>query len=72
MLYGIDTRDRDKKDTWRIRTAISPGPEPPWRELLLEWQGRDVTIRRGPRGELSPLGAFPPSYTGTGGSLSPA
>ena len=29
-------------------------------ELLLEWQGRDITIRRGPWG-ASPSGTFPPS-----------
>ena len=32
-------------------------------ELLLEWQGRDITIRRGPGG--ASFGTFSAVYTGT-------
>lgn len=32
MLYGIDTRDRDKKGYLADKTATSPGTVPPWRE----------------------------------------
>ena len=31
-----------RRDTWRIRTAISPGPEPPWRGSCC-WSGRGGT-----------------------------
>ena len=33
-------------------------------ELELEWQGRDITLRRGPRGNV-PFGSFSAVYTGT-------
>lgn len=33
-------------------------------EITLEWQGQDITIRRGPRGNV-PFGSFSAVYTGT-------
>ena len=32
--------------------------------MELEWQGRAITLRRGPRGN-TPFGSFPAVYTGT-------
>ncbi len=66
MLYGIDTRDRDKKGHLADKNRYQPWSGAPMEgELLLEWQGRDITIRRGPRGSV-PFGSFSAVYTGTG------
>ncbi|MBS7218352.1 MAG: AAA family ATPase [Oscillospiraceae bacterium] len=65
MLYGIDTRDRDKKGHLADKNRYQPWSGAPMEgELLLEWQGRDITIRRGPRGSV-PFGNFSAVYTGT-------
>lgn len=65
MLYGIDTRDRDKKGHLADKNRYQPWSGAPMEgELLLEWQGRDITIRRGPRGSV-PFGTFSAVYTGT-------
>ena len=65
MLYGIDTRDRDKKVHLADKNRYQPWSGAPMEgELLLEWQGRDITIRRGPRGSV-PFGTFSAVYTGT-------
>ena len=69
MLYGIDTRDRDKKGYLADKNRYQPWSGAPMEgELTLEWQGRDITIRRGPRGN-TPFGAFSAVYTGTGESV---
>ena len=66
MLYGIDTRDRDKKGYLADKNRYQPWSGAPMEgELILEWEGRDITIRRGPRGN-TPFGAFSALYTGTG------
>jgi len=66
MLYGIDTRDRDKKGHLAEKNRWQPWSGAPMEgEVVLEWQGRDITIRRGRRGS-SPFGAFSAVYTGTG------
>ncbi len=65
MLYGIDTRDRDKKGYLADKNRYQPWSGAPMEgEITLEWQGRDITIRRGPRGS-TPFGAFSAVYTGT-------
>lgn len=65
MLYGIDTRDRDKKGYLADKNRYQPWSGAPMEgELVLEWQGRDITIRRSPRGN-TPFGAFSAVYTGT-------
>ena len=64
MLYGIDTRDRDKKGYLADKNRYQPWSGAPMEgELELEWEGRSVTIRRGPRGN-TPFGAFSAVYTG--------
>ena len=66
MLFGIDTRDRDKKGHLADKNRYQPWSGAPMEgEIVLEWQGRDITIRRGPRGS-TPLGAFSAVYTATG------
>ena len=65
MLYGIDTRDRDKKGYLADKNRYQPWSGAPMEgELTLEWQGRDVTIRRAPKGN-TPFGSFEAVYTGT-------
>ena len=65
MLFGLDTRDRDKKGYLADKNHYQPWSGTPMEgELRLEWQGRDITLRRGPRGSV-PMGAFSAVYTGT-------
>ena len=65
MLYGIDTRDRDKKGHLADKNRYQPWSGAPMEgEITLEWQGRDITIRRGKKG-ASAFGAFSAVYTGT-------
>ena len=65
MLYGIDTRDRDKKGYLADKNRYQPWSGAPMEgESTLEWQGRDVTIRRFPKGN-TPFGTFEAVYTGT-------
>jgi hypothetical protein len=65
MLYGIDTRDRDKKGYLADKNRYQPWSGAPMEgEMTLEWMGRDITIRRGPRGNV-PFGSFSAVYTGT-------
>lgn len=65
MLYGIDTRDRDKKGYLADKNHYQPWSGAPMEgEIQLEWQGREITIRRSPRGN-TPFGSFSAVYTGT-------
>ncbi len=65
MLYGIDTRDRDKKGHLADKNRYQPWSGAPMEgELTLEWQGREITLRRGRQGS-QPFGAFSAVYTGT-------
>lgn len=65
MLYGIDTRDRDKKGHIADKNRYQPWSGASMEgELTLEWGGREVTIRRGKQGN-TPFGAFSSVYTGT-------
>ena len=65
MLYGIDTRDRDKKGYLADKNRYQPWSGVPMEgEVALEFEGRDITIRRGPRGN-TPFGTFSAVYTGT-------
>ena len=65
MFYGIPTRERDTRTTLAEKNRYQPWSGAPMEgELLLEWQGRDITIRRGPRGSV-PFGNFSAVYTGT-------
>lgn len=65
MLYGIDTRDRDKKGYLADKNRFQPWSGAPMEgEITLEVEGRDITIRRGPKGN-TPFGTFSAVYAGT-------
>ena len=65
MLYGIDTRDRDRKGHLADKNRWQPWSGAPMSgEITLEWQGREITIRRFPRGNV-PFGGFSAVYAGT-------
>lgn len=66
MLYGIDTKERDKRGALADKNHYQPWSGRPMEgEVVLEWEGRSMTIRRGPKGSV-PFGAFSAVYTGTG------
>ena len=70
MLYGIDTRDRDKKNYLADKNRYQPWSGAPMEgEIQLEWQGREITLRRGPRGN-TPFGSFSAVYTNSGEAVS--
>ncbi len=66
MLYGIDTRERDKTGFLADKTRYLPWSGAPMSgEMQVEWQGRDVTIRRFPT-RTNPFGGFEAVYTASG------
>lgn len=66
MLYGIDTRERDKAGSLADKNRFQPWSGAPMRgEVELEWQGKDITIRRFPA-KNNPFGGFEAVYTATG------
>lgn len=66
MLYGLNTRERDKKGFLADKTRYLP-----WNggamegEMLVSWKGQDILIRRYTKGS-APMGAFEVTYAGTG------
>ena len=65
MLYGVDTRDRDRKGYLAGKNRFQPWSGAPMEgEIILEYEGRDITLRRGPRGNV-PFGDFSAVYTQT-------
>ena len=65
MLYGIDTRERDRKGYLADKNRWQPWSGAPMEgEITLQLGRRDITIRRGPRGS-SPFGSFSAVYAGT-------
>jgi len=65
MLYGIPTRDRDKKGYLAEKNRYQPWSGTPMEgEMTLEWQGRDITLRRFTKG-TAPFGGFSAVYTDT-------
>ena len=65
MLYGIDTRERDKKGYLADKNRYQPWSGAPMEgEITLEYEKKDITIRRGPKGNI-PFGAFSAVYTKT-------
>ncbi len=65
MLYGIDTKQRDKKGTIAEKNRYQP-----WSGGTMEgsieasWNGNDITLRRTSRGS-TPMSQFQAVYTGT-------
>ncbi len=65
MLYGIPTRERDRQGYLAEKNRYQPWSGSPMEgEMTFSWQGRDITIRRGPKG-ATPFGAFSAVYTDT-------
>ena len=66
MLYGIDTRERDKTGFLADKTRYQPWSGAPMAgEMQVEWQGKDITLRRFPT-RTNPFGGFEAVYTGSG------
>ncbi len=66
MLYGIDTRDRDKAGYLADKNRYQPWSGAPMAgELDLEWQGRGITLRRS-SARSGPFQQFEAVYTASG------
>jgi len=66
MFYGIDTKDRDKTGYLADKNRYQPWSGAPMSgEIQLEWEGRDITIRRTST-RTAPMGQFQAVYTATG------
>lgn len=66
MLYGIDTRERDKTGFLADKTRYLPWSGAPMAgEAQLEWEGKDITLRRF-AARTNPFGGFEAVYTATG------
>lgn len=65
MLFGISTRERDKKGFIAEKNRYQPWSGAPMEgEVQLVWQGRDITLRRFTKG-TTPFGGFSAVYTDT-------
>ena len=65
MLYGIDTKARDKKGVIAEKNLYQPWDGGAMEgSVQLNWAGRDITLRRTSKG-ASPLSQFQAVYTGT-------
>lgn len=66
MLYGIDTRERDKAGHLAQKTRYQPWSGTAMSgEVRLEWQGQNITLRRYAN-RSGPFGGFEAVYTATG------
>ena len=62
MLYGVPTRDRDKKGYLAEKNRYQPWSGAPMEgEMVLEWQGREIVLRRFSKG-VTPFGGFSAVY----------
>lgn len=65
MLYGIDTRERDRKGVLAEKNRYLPWDGGAMEgSMSLLWNGHDITLRRTSKG-ASPLSQFQAVYTGT-------
>lgn len=65
MFYGIETSQRDKKGFLAEKNRYAPWSGAPMEgEVELEWQGRDMILRRFAKGS-APFGGFSAVYTDT-------
>ena len=65
MLYGVPTRDRDKKGYLAEKNRYQPWSGSPMEgEMTLEWKGRDIILRRFSKG-ATPFGGFSAVYADT-------
>lgn len=66
MLYGVDTKERDKAGYLADKNRYQPWNGVPMSgELQVEWEGRDITLRR-TSGRSGPMQQFEAVYTATG------
>ena len=66
MLYGVNTRERDKEGYLAEKNRYAPWSGAPMEgELRLTWKGEDITLRRFAK-RASPFGGFQAVYTATG------
>ena len=65
MLYGIDTKERDRKGILAEKNRVQPWDGSPVEGSMdLNWAGREITLRRTSRTN-APMGQFQAVYTGT-------
>ena len=65
MLYGINTKQRDKQGYIAEKNRYQPWSGAPMEGTMeLTWQGRDITLRRGSRAG-APFGKLEAVWTGT-------
>lgn len=65
MFYGFPPRDRDKAGYIAEKTRYQPWSGAPMEGSIdLTWQGRELTLYRGPKGSV-PWGAFSAVWTAT-------
>ncbi len=58
MLYGLETKERTKKDSLALKERYAPWSGSPMSGRIdLSWNGRDITIERWTKGR-TPLGEF--------------
>ena len=66
MLYGISTREQNKAGFLADKTRYLPWSGAPMSgEAQLEWQGKEITLRRAPT-KTNPFGGFQAVYTASG------
>ena len=66
MLYGINTRERDKEGYLAEKNRYTPWSGAPMEgELQLIWRGEEITLRRFAK-KTNPFGGFEAVYTATG------
>ena len=66
MLYGINTKERDKQGHIAEKNRYQPWNGGAMEGVVdLEWKGEEITLRRGPKGN-TPFGKFEAVYTATG------
>lgn len=66
MLYGVNTKERDKQGYIAEKNRYQPWNGGAMEGVVeLEWKGERITLRRGPKGG-TPFGKFEAVYTNTG------
>ena len=66
MLYGVNTKERDKQGYIAEKNRYQPWNGGAMEGVVeLEWKGERITLRRGPKGG-TPFGKFEAVYTDTG------
>ena len=66
MLYGVNTKERDRQGYIAEKNRYQPwGGGPMEGSVELIWQGRSITLRRSAKGS-TPFGQFEAVYTDTG------